>query len=303
VDQDFVQKLHHLVQQRVAANTLPLPALRLAVVECQALLNDENFSYRTAVGIIEQDAGLAARVLGVANSAVYAGLSGARTLLQAVKRLGAHGLRSVLFEASLHELFEPEDPKIRDACAGLWAHSKAVAVVARETAHVVMRDLDECYLAGLLHDVGKPIIASLLVNAKPLGVETSRIDAETWIEAVQVSHRLAGSALAKRWKLPEAGVNAILQSAQYDESDARCVSNCVRFGNSLAKAEGIYVGAVDAADNDAILRAGQKLLGIAVEDVDRMRSLLTVQTSGVHGADRDVGRAVAGTGIRNERRR
>jgi len=45
----------------------------------------------------------------------------------------------------------------------IWDHSVAVARLARDLAsYVGRRDADAYYLAGLLHDIGKPVVAAML---------------------------------------------------------------------------------------------------------------------------------------------
>src|SRR5439155_16649168 len=149
---------------------------------------------------------LAARVLSVSNSAAFGGLAQVRNVVQAATRLGADNLRLVLFEVMASHVFISVDPNIRNACQALWQHSRSVATTSRQLALMVdAGDPGEAYLAGLLHDIGKPIIASILVKAENrlLGTRTDVwLDPATWMEIVQAGHRPVGVALAGKWMLP-----------------------------------------------------------------------------------------------------
>lgn len=272
IDQDLTQRVLQLIRARIACNTLPVPSMRLEIAQCLSMVSDPNVSFKKLAEIIERDPGLAARVLWVSNSAMYGGLARPKTVMQAVKRLGVQSLRAVLVEASAHELFEPEDERLRDACSGLWAHSRAVALVARELAKVMGRDRDEFYLAGLLHDIGKPIVAAVLFKAEAsLGAPVWDWSLETWVEALQITHRMAGYALVKKWSLPEWVASAVTNSIGYDATDKKSIANCICYANAFVQAEGIDVEPLDADEVDQMLRDGQQTLGLSEANVERLR--------------------------------
>src|SRR4051794_38514094 len=212
-DGDFLSSVTTNILERIQNNTLALPSMPLAVARCMSLLRENDFSLRQAAQVIEKDPLLAARVLSVSNSATYGGLAQVRNVVQAATRLGADNLRLVLFEVMASHVFISVDPNIRNACQALWQHSRSVAATSRQLALMVdAGDPGEAYLAGLLHDIGKPIIASLLVKAENrlLGTRTDTwIDPETWMSVVQNGHRPVGVALSERWLLPEAVVSTV----------------------------------------------------------------------------------------------
>ena len=267
--------VERVVLQKIAAGSLALPSMRVAVVRCLSLLSKEGFSFRDVVREVEQDPVLAARILSVTNSAAFAGPEPARSILAAVTRLGAKNLRTVLLEAAVHQVFESADARIAAASRGLLTHSRAVAFAARHIAKSAMlEDPENAYLTGLLHDIGKPVVAMLLLRSEK-NVRGERLevwfDADTWIELVQRSHRSVGVALAKVWKLPDAVALAIENCVEYDDAFPRSTPNCVRFANALAKEQGLYVGDVDPAQNDAIVRVGQLMLGLETAEVNELR--------------------------------
>src|ERR1051325_9138869 len=153
------------ILERIDNKTLPLPSMPVAVARCMALLKENDFSLRQAARVIEKDRFLAARALAVSNSVTFGGLAPVRNIVQAAIRLGADNLRLVLFEVMASHLFVSVDEDVRAACDVLWQHSPAVASASRHLTLVVgAGDPSEAYLAGLLHDVGKPIVLSLLVK-------------------------------------------------------------------------------------------------------------------------------------------
>lgn len=277
---------HEALAERVAENvlrrledgTFALPSMPLAAFDCLELLRTPDFSVAAAARVIEEDFALAARVLAVTNSAAFSSKEKARSITQAVMRLGATNLRLVLFEAMAIPIYDSNDPRIRKACVAIWQHARAVADCARRLAVMTgTGDPGEAYLAGLLHDVGKPIIASLLVKAEHrlIGHQTDLwLEPETWLDVVQMAHRTAGVALARKWQLPEAVASTAAVCSTYDEIAPRSVANCVRFANALAKEAGLYIGRIDPAQVAGLVLTGQVVFALEDSDVDRVRAEL-----------------------------
>ena len=266
------------ILETIEKGTLALPSMPLAVARCMALLRENDFSLRQAAQVIEKDPLLAARVLSVSNSATFGGLAQLKSVVQAATRLGAESLRIVLFEVMASHVFMSVDPVIRQVCQTLWKHSRAVASTSRHLALMVdAGDPGEAYLAGLLHDIGKPIIASLVVRAENRlpGTRTDvGIDSDTWMAIVQADHRPVGVALAEKWMLPETVVSTVANCSTYDERTPCSIVNCVRLANALAKEAGVYVGAVERSELFEVMQTGQTMLRLTDDDLDGLRGEL-----------------------------
>ncbi len=266
VAEKLATEVETILQKRIADNNLTLPPPPSVVMKMMALLRDPNFSPKEAAPIIERDSVLAARVLRAANSVQHGGMERAKSLPQAITRLGVERLKSLMVEVSAHRLFESRDQRIADATRGLWEHSLAVAMLSRDVAALCgVQETESAYLGGLLHDIGKPVVAWLLLEAEKSVVGTRTnvwIDPEVWIDVLNRTHRPVGVALAQKWALPETIISAIQDCSEYNGADRLCVGNCVRFANALAKREGVYVGKVDMADAEALVMIGRSLLAV-----------------------------------------
>jgi HD-like signal output (HDOD) protein len=134
-------------------------------------------------------------------------------------------------------------------------------------------DPEIAYLGGLLHDVGKPVIASMLLDAEHSLADTTKhnrwITGDDWIAVVQRIHRKVGIALVEHWELPTDVRAAVRECGDYDNTDRQSIANIVRFANAVVKRRGIYVGEVDKDDNDAMVMIGQSLLNIDDRTVER----------------------------------
>ncbi len=84
------------------------------------------------------------------------------------------------------------------------------------------------------------------------------------------AHRKVGIAIARKWDLPETVAKCVQSCDDYDAANRMSAVNAVRFANALAKREGIYLGDVDGADNDALIMIGCSLLGLDTSVIDRL---------------------------------
>jgi putative nucleotidyltransferase with HDIG domain len=274
LQQRLGQQLQEIVARRIASDQLVLPPFPAVAAKCLSLLRVPDFELPEAAAIIESDPILAARLLRLANSAAMGGRDTMTTIIAAVTRIGAQKLRAFLVEASAARLFESNDRRIVEASRGLWAHSVAVALVSRDLMSIRGGgDPEMAYLGGLLHDVGKPIIASMLLDAERSLAQANKhgrwITGDDWIAVVQRFHRKVGVELVEHWDLPTAVRAAVRDCGEYEGSDRLSVANIVRFANALVKRRGIYVGAVDKDDNDAMVMIGQSLLDVDDKAVER----------------------------------
>ncbi len=265
--------LGRIAQDKLTVALMPALANRVLVT-----LQDANLNMKRVVKLLEQDAVLAARVMRLASSAAY-GSSPMKTLDTAVTRLGVQKLRTLLIELSARQLFVSRDARIAKAMKELWDHSLAVALIARDLSAFSGQDadMDTAYVCGLFHDLGKPIVASVLLEAEK-AVTTERggawIGSDYWLEVVNAAHRNVGIALAEKWMLPEEAVKAIEECAEYDSTQRHSPANFVRFANAIAKREGIYPGTPNLEDADAIIMIGRSLLELNDEIVGKLTASL-----------------------------
>jgi HD-like signal output (HDOD) protein len=261
---------------RIDQGTLPLPSIPVAAMTCLALLRRADFSMSEAAGVIEQDPTLALRVLAVSHSVAFCAKQKARTVLQSVTQLGASNLRLVLFEAMAAPIYESSDPRIRNACRALWQHSRAVASCARLGAiRTRVGDPAEAYLGGLLHDIGKPIVASLLVKAEHrlIGQQTELwLEPDAWLDVVHAIHRTVGIALVRKWELVDTVVSSVANSSTYEQGAPASIVDCVRLANALAKQEDVYAGPFDPSSVDEAVRLGKEVLDLDDDAIELFRA-------------------------------
>lgn len=260
-----------IVLARIESDRLTLPGMPESAHRCATLLRSPDFNMKEVVSLLQRDPLLTAQILRVANSAAYGGSDLLRSVEQAVSRLGAQKLRTLIVDVSARQLFQSRDSRIGEAFRGQWEHSLAVALLARDVAAIIGNpDSEYAYLTGLLHDIGKPVVAIMLLEAeKSLGSRQPWLGSDAWQTVIDQSHRRVGVALSTKWSLPEAICKAIADCNEYDSSDRTSIANIVCFTNSIAKRQGFYAGKVDAEDVDALIMIGGSLLGVQPDVVSR----------------------------------
>jgi len=191
-------------------NIKPLP---VNVTRAIKLMSDPDVDVRDVAAAIALDQALAARILKLANSAYYGFTHPASTLHEAVVRLGFRRTKTVLFTVTYSNTLNRRVSGYNLARGVLWQHSVAVAMVAqRLSQRVAYPAPDEAYIAGLLHDIGKLMIAQYyqldweqLLN---LGESQKLMLFEVERYLYDIDHAQVGGALAHKWNLP-----AVLQEA------------------------------------------------------------------------------------------
>jgi putative nucleotidyltransferase with HDIG domain len=264
----LAEQLELILDNRIAQDNLTLPLLPPIAARANDVVRRPDATPKDLVATIELDPILAALVMRQAAS------PGCRTLEQAVTKLGPQKVRTILAESSSHRVMESRDPKSAEATRLIWEHSRAVAIMAQDVAVLAgVSEPEACYVAGLLHDIGKPVVATMLLEAEAQIAQRNPklwIDGEAWIGVVDRTHRKIGVNLAKKWQFPEEVQAVTAAFSDFDVGNRKSISNAVHFGNALAKQVGVCLGEVSAADNDALVMVGKSLLGLEDDGIARI---------------------------------
>jgi HD-like signal output (HDOD) protein len=192
-----------------------IPSLPAIYSQLTAALRSETTSLRQIEEIVAKDVGMATKLLQLANSA-FIGVHGrVSSLSQAVSLIGVETVRTLTLSIHVFSRFD-KNAATAARLAALWEHSVSVATLAQRIAAAETGDkamAEECFAAGLLHDVGKVI----LLGEKPREYAEilARLDAgmgsiealET--EALGCSHAQLGAYLMSMWGLPMLLVHAV----------------------------------------------------------------------------------------------
>jgi HD-like signal output (HDOD) protein len=171
-----------------------LPAVALEILQ---LARRPDATFDELVSVLEHDSLLAAKVLSIAQSALYAPRSPILSLKHATVRLGMKTIRDLVLEAALHlRVFRV--PGYDAAMERLAWHSTVTAYIMRALCRKTAIETEYAFACGLLHDVG--IAACLLALSDDARGETVPFEAlGTVLDDV---HEEASGLVTRLWGLP-----------------------------------------------------------------------------------------------------
>jgi len=131
-----------------------LPVLPTVVSRMLSLDKESDDYYEDVLSLASEDPIIAAKVIQLASSAAHAGRAEIETPPQAVARVGINQVSSLITSITLTQSFSPTSQLHRN----LWVHALQVAVTARKIAQLNRMNVEQAYLAGLLHEIGRFIL-------------------------------------------------------------------------------------------------------------------------------------------------
>jgi putative nucleotidyltransferase with HDIG domain len=198
--------------ERLLSHAGDIPTLPSTVFRIMQLTEDPSCNAGDLAQVLLSDPPLAARVLKLANSAYYGFSQKIASVQQAITLLGFSTLKNVLLSASVFDFYRLGGMGID--LGGLWKHSIATATAAKLIAkRIRYPNVEKAYTVGLLHDIGKIVIARYLPNGLSHVAEMvktqqcSVYDAETRI--LGASHADIGAYVLEKWNLPPAVTEAV----------------------------------------------------------------------------------------------
>jgi HD-like signal output (HDOD) protein len=196
----------------VVARLRSLPSLPTLYGEVMAELRREEPSFQRIARTISNDVGMATKLLQLANSA-FMGTSGrVSSLLQALTLIGLDNVRTLVLSVNVFSQFDG-NPNVAAHLPCMWEHSIRVSHLAQRIAsaeNVSKGLLEECFTAGLLHDLGKVVLLAELPRATlQLYTTTSGACAESEQARLGCTHAEVGAYLMSIWGLPLPLVHAV----------------------------------------------------------------------------------------------
>jgi len=242
-----------------------LPAMPQILVRLIEHLQADDLGMPELAALISKDAGMTGKLLAVANSSAYQRHHRNVNLEQSLVALGTDMIKTLVISDSVFQTFNNFPHSGSTDLRAFWKNSLAAAVIAKEVARLVeYPHLEEAYLAGLLHNVGR--LALLATAPKEYAYNFNARDDEDLCaveqRTLQITHTEAGAWLIERWQLDSFLADAVLYHHESSErlETAHPLIRIVRLAHLMA-------GHPD--DTDALLD-GAALCGLAPGDIDEM---------------------------------
>ncbi|MCA3016959.1 MAG: HDOD domain-containing protein [Myxococcaceae bacterium] len=186
----------------LAKPTVELPRLPSVALEILEVSRRPNARIEDLGALLEREPVLAAKVLKLANSALYGAPMAVTTLKQALIRMGLATVREVVMEAA-YQMTVMRAEGFNDTLEAVRRHSTATAWLSRFVARNTSMEAENAFLIGLLHDLGLTVGLIGLSEWLKKNKQPVRLRPEHWL-AVERQHHVIGGRLLDSWKLPPA---------------------------------------------------------------------------------------------------
>ena len=159
LDQARVENMA-ILSGAIVDNVNSLPHFPENIHTVQQLINNPNSEMADIARQISMDPAITADMLKIVNSAYYMLSKKVDSISEAVKIVGIRGIKNLLFSYGTVKILgdETSDKKI------LWEHSYKTAFYAYNIIKNFRKDsnlLDDAYVGGILHDMGKIIFSNI----------------------------------------------------------------------------------------------------------------------------------------------
>jgi len=228
-----------------------IPTLPSVASKVMQILENPRSSAADVERVIMYDQAMATRVLKLVNSAYYGFPRRISTVSQAVVILGFVTVKNLILSISVADFFVMLGKTRIFNRAELWRHSVGTAVAARILARKAhFPQLEEVFMAGLLHDIGKVILDHYFpqefAQVIQLAQEKKISIYEAELEVIGISHAVVGQWIADHWNLPQLLVEVINYHHQpFENKDYWATTALVHVADIIARQARIGSGGDD----------------------------------------------------------
>ncbi|MDH4192818.1 MAG: HDOD domain-containing protein [Nitrospirota bacterium] len=206
LEQKQREDLGSLIADQLKQGKLDLPLLPVVAHQVLMLASDPDADATKLSTLIQQDQALAGKILHISNSPAYLPRSPIVSLQQAIAWLGLSILGGLAFSISVQKgvfTIKGYEKEVRT----LWHQALATGLYGKEIARRIRHNVENAFLCGLLHTIGKPLVLHLVLTSRHQPqVRPSWALMESLIHEWHIP---AGAKLAEAWKLPEPVQEAI----------------------------------------------------------------------------------------------
>ncbi len=201
--QQYQISLDELLKQGDALPTLPEIYTKVS-----AQLDDIDASVDDIGETVSTDPAISYKILTMVNSAYFGLRNEISSISQAISLIGRFRLKQILIGALLGEVFKGLDSQ-HFSLKDFWEHSIRTAIIAKQLA--IDSDYSEepetIFTAGLLHDVGRLILAAQRPEVLPEIDQRSILNhieiTRAEVDIIGISHTEIGGALMQKWDFPD----------------------------------------------------------------------------------------------------
>jgi HD-like signal output (HDOD) protein len=192
--------------EHIISQITSLPRFPDNIAQVQRLAANPKCDMGDIAKVISTDVAMTADLIKLVNSAKYMMIRKIDSIFDAVKIVGVQGIKNLLYSYGTQKVLGDESVEKK----ALWQHSYNVAYYAYNLVKNFKKNqtiLDDVYLDGILHDMGKIIFLKMdsdfakSINEFCAAHGVSRVTFEAISEGI--NHAEIGARIAEKWNFPD----------------------------------------------------------------------------------------------------
>lgn len=150
--------------------------------------------------LLKQDVAISSKLIAISNSSYYHGVTENKTLDQAISRLGLETTKQTVSAIANRSLYTAKNKKYAGLIEALWEHSLSCAYASQLVTDTLSLKFEEdAFTMGLLHDIGKLILAQVVGEMENRAQPEDEISEQSLFDVLNAYHGKTGAALLSRW--------------------------------------------------------------------------------------------------------
>ena len=224
--------------KKLAAAVDGMPAFPKSVQRVLELTRDVNTMPKDLVEVIDKDPVLTVKILKVVNSAYYSLPKQITSVGHSVVYLGFNTIKNLALSIAAIGMLPKTNEAGFDGQQYLL-HSLATAAIAKQLA-LKVDDADpmDCFIAGLLHDFGKVVLAQFMPKEFRVALDASQQQGTSLHLALRdvigVDHAVVGAMLVEKWRFAPKLIETIRHQYGPELADSDMIA-CVFAANQISK--------------------------------------------------------------------
>lgn len=256
-----------------------LPALPVVAGNIIKLTQNPDSTSFEIAGVISQDQVLASKVLRIANSAYYGFPGKITTINHAIVVLGLNNIKNIVLSTAIMEKFASQGSALNFDRTSFWKHSLLCGIICKKISeHMGLKNAEEMFMCGLLHDFGKLILDSFFHEEFVQALALANKEASSLMAAENqifgFNHSGVGSMVLKKWSFPPAIVKAVqFHHAPAENTSTFRAASIVHVADYLCRRIGI-----GSSGDEVLPRLDAKafqLTGLTSDKIKRMSPQIT----------------------------
>lgn len=192
-------KVSDAIIEAIEADELVLPTMPEMALKVREVAEDPDANVKQLATVIGGDAALTARIIKVANSAIYRGAVEIEDLNMALMRLGMATTCTLATGLAMEQMFQATTDMVDKRLRQVWATSSEIAGMCTVLCkHYTKLRPDQATLAGLTHKIGVLPILSYAEDHPELLKDSITLD-----HIIKTMHPRIGCKILVAWEFPK----------------------------------------------------------------------------------------------------